>query len=182
MAQYPPLTITPKSSIMTRLILLLALLLPQTTALADDASHRAAAEKLMHVMIAKTMLDSMYAQVDRIFLSMAKQAGITAEHQPLLKTYLEKLNSMLKAEMGWEKIQKPMVDIYIKHYTEQEINGLRKFYESPLGRKLLAKMPQVLQESMRVSQNMMGGFIPKIKAMIKQMDADIKAVNKPANK
>src|SRR5208283_4386107 len=38
--------------------------------------------------------------------------------------------------------------IYATHFTEQELKDLLTFYQSPLGQKVLAQEPKVLDESM----------------------------------
>jgi uncharacterized protein len=40
-----------------------------------------------------------------------------------------------------------MVPVYAKHFTMEEIQGLVKFYESPLGQRAVKLIPQVVQES-----------------------------------
>lgn len=39
-----------------------------------------------------------------------------------------------------------------KHFTHDEIRGLIKFYQSPLGKKMIAVQPKVMQESMVAGQ------------------------------
>ncbi|MFV8376792.1 DUF2059 domain-containing protein [Flavobacterium sp. LB1P62] len=45
-----------------------------------------------------------------------------------------------------------IIPIYDKYYTESEIKQLTEFYQSSLGKKLIAIMPLVLQESMQAGQ------------------------------
>lgn len=45
-----------------------------------------------------------------------------------------------------------MIPIYDKYYTHDDIRDLIKFYESPVGRKMIETMPLVLQESMQAGQ------------------------------
>lgn len=45
-----------------------------------------------------------------------------------------------------------VVPLYHRHYTHAEIRQLLQFYASPLGKKMIAVMPQLLQESMAVGQ------------------------------
>lgn len=45
-----------------------------------------------------------------------------------------------------------IIPIYSKHYTQEELNGLVAFYESPLGQKVTAELPQIAQESMAAGQ------------------------------
>ena len=45
-----------------------------------------------------------------------------------------------------------LVPIYDKHLTHDDIKGLVAFYETPAGRKLLAVMPQMHQESRQAGE------------------------------
>ena len=45
-----------------------------------------------------------------------------------------------------------MVPIYDKYYTEEEINQIIAFYNSPVGKKMISTMPLVMQESMAAGQ------------------------------
>lgn len=40
-----------------------------------------------------------------------------------------------------------LVPIYAKHYTDEEIAALLKFYKSPIGQKVIEKMPLITQDS-----------------------------------
>lgn len=50
-----------------------------------------------------------------------------------------------------ELVQK-LVPIYSKHFTEHEIVDLLNFYSTSTGKKMIEKMPTVLQESMEVGR------------------------------
>ncbi|OWK97845.1 hypothetical protein AP75_08945 [Kaistella haifensis DSM 19056] len=50
-----------------------------------------------------------------------------------------------------ELVQK-LVPVYSKHFTEQEIVDLLNFYNTSTGKKMIEKMPTVLQESMEVGR------------------------------
>lgn len=47
-----------------------------------------------------------------------------------------------------------MVPVYAKHFTMEEIQGLVKFYESPLGQRVVKVLPQVTQESQATGAQM----------------------------
>jgi hypothetical protein len=42
-----------------------------------------------------------------------------------------------------------LVEIYDRHFTQQEIKDITKFYESAAGKKILAATPAIQQESMQ---------------------------------
>ncbi len=45
-----------------------------------------------------------------------------------------------------------VVPIYDKHFTHEDIKGLLAFYESPVGQKLIEKLPVITQESMAAGE------------------------------
>jgi hypothetical protein len=49
-------------------------------------------------------------------------------------------------EKGMQDLSEKMVPIYQSHFSSEEIDGLLKFYRSPLGRKLLIEEPSLMTE------------------------------------
>jgi uncharacterized protein len=45
-----------------------------------------------------------------------------------------------------------MVPVYQKHFTAEDIDGLLKFYKSPLGQKVITQMPQTMAEGMQIGK------------------------------
>lgn len=45
-----------------------------------------------------------------------------------------------------------IIPIYEKYYTEEDVQGLIKFYNTPVGKKVIATLPQVTAESMEAGQ------------------------------
>ena len=90
-------------------------------------------------------------------------------------TGMEKLTSQIMGQMiaslkkqmpdapadFWNRFQQKMdpreliekiIPVYNKYYTLQDLKAINAFYESPAGQKVLATMPQVMQESMQIGQ------------------------------
>jgi hypothetical protein len=57
-----------------------------------------------------------------------------------------------KNEVKAEDLEKMIIPIYDKYYTESDIDQLIVFYNSPVGKKMISTMPQVMQESMIAGQ------------------------------
>jgi uncharacterized protein len=83
-------------------------------------------------------------------------AGITREvqnavgrglQQDQVPKFMETFGTRFKAAAPASKVTDAIVPIYAKHFTMEDIQGLIKFYESPLGVKLVKEMPEVVQES-----------------------------------
>lgn len=54
----------------------------------------------------------------------------------------------LRAEIDTATLVHKTVPIYDKHFTHEEIRELIAFYQTPLGVKLIEKLPAIAQESM----------------------------------
>ena len=53
---------------------------------------------------------------------------------------------------GTQQLLSRMVPIYQSHFTADDVAGLLKFYQSPLGQKVIAQMPLAMAEGMKASQ------------------------------
>jgi hypothetical protein len=60
--------------------------------------------------------------------------------------------SMFKSKLDLDSFSDLLIPIYDRNFSQDDIRGLIQFYESPLGRKMLAVTPQVTQESFAVGQ------------------------------
>jgi hypothetical protein len=57
-----------------------------------------------------------------------------------------------KKEANADELTNLVVPIYANHFTDDEIKELIKFYESPIGQKLVREQPPMMRESMQVGQ------------------------------
>jgi len=64
-----------------------------------------------------------------------------------------------------EELGDEMVPLYARFYTVPEVEQLTAFYKTPLGRKMLASMPQLSAESMAISQRVLN---PRVNAVLDQ--------------
>jgi hypothetical protein len=55
-------------------------------------------------------------------------------------------------DKGARELTGRMVPIYQRHFSAADIEGLLKFYRSPLGRKVVTEMPAAMAEGMQLGQ------------------------------
>ncbi|MGN2252282.1 DUF2059 domain-containing protein [Frateuria sp. GZRe12] len=53
---------------------------------------------------------------------------------------------------GARELTERMVPIYQRHFSAADIQGLLKFYRSPLGKKVITEMPATMAEGMQLGQ------------------------------
>ncbi len=172
---------------MRKLAFILFILIAPTIANAEKSVQRETVERLLEVMHAEQIITTMYSQIDQMFAGIAKNLGVKESEQEIFNKFMSKVVAAMKKEMTWQKMKDPMIDIYIKHYTETEINDLLAFYSSKSGKSILKKMPAVMQDSMLISQSMLREFIPKIRTISEELNKELqmtrnaKTLEKPAD-
>jgi hypothetical protein len=55
-------------------------------------------------------------------------------------------------EIDANELVELIVPIYDRHFSHDEVKAIIAFYESPAGRKLVSKLPEITQDSMGVGQ------------------------------
>lgn len=73
-----------------------------------------------------------------------------------------------KKEVDVNSLIDLMVPIYDKYYSENEIEELTVFYNSPIGKKTIDTLPKLTQESMLVGQQWGMQMGQKIQAKLKE--------------
>ena len=119
---------------------------------ADDSSRRQDVEQLLVDMKADSLMDAAYTQAEQMMLQMRDQFQIQDSESEMFTSFVNQNTQIMREEMGWDKLKQPMVDIYVKHYTDKEITDMLAFYQSESGRSMVDKMPLVMQESIMLTQ------------------------------
>ena len=156
------------------LALVCCLLVPQLSQ-ADPASHREAASELMVVMEVERSVDQMYDQIQQLMISSTREMAADDRNEDLLEDYMVSVVELMRDEMSWASMESDLIDIYVDVYTEEELRGLADFYRSPLGQAFSEKMPQAMEASMAVSQEMVRNMMPKLKKLEDELREAVKA-------
>ncbi|KQQ56891.1 hypothetical protein ASF84_06890 [Pseudomonas sp. Leaf127] len=140
---------------------------------ADTASHNASAETLLNLTNADKLATPMYAQAQQLFAQRFAEAKAPASKKALLETYQAKANTALDQAIGWNKLKPDMVRIYTNNFTEAELKELVSFYQSPLGKKVLSKMPELAQQSVMLVQTKSQSAVPVVNKLLTDMSAEL---------
>ncbi|MCI0910715.1 MULTISPECIES: DUF2059 domain-containing protein [Pseudomonas] len=141
--------------------------------LAATASHNAAAEKFLTLANADKLGTPVYMQVQQMFAQRFAQTKAPASKQSVLESYQAKANAALDSAIGWNKLKPKMVDLYTQTFTEQELKDLVKFYQSPLGKKVLTQMPKVTQQSAQLTQQSLEPAVPVVNKLLEDMTKEL---------
>jgi len=144
-----------KSFVFTFLLGAIALFQP-AIARADEASHRKAAETLFALMEMETLLSQ---SVDQMLAMQVQQNPALAQFQPQMKAFLNKY-------MSWASMKEDMTKIYTAEFSESELKELGKFYETPLGKKAVQKMPALMAKGAEIGQKRVQEHLPELQAAL----------------
>lgn len=145
----------PRMKFFFTLLLALALLQP-ISARADEASHRKAAEALLGMMGMETLLGQ---SVDQMLAIQVQQNPALAPFQGQMKTFLGKY-------MSWASLKDDMTTVYMGEFSEAELNDLIKFYQTPLGKKTVQRMPALMAKGAEMGQKRVQEHLPELQAAI----------------
>jgi len=155
-------------------VFLMVLTLYCSFANADEVSHRAAAEELLLMTNVDKMMKPMFEQMETMMNQQFVQMGAPEELRPVRNKYTGRLFKILEEELSWAKMKHDYIDMYVKTYTEEEIRAISEFYKSPIGKKFIEKTPQLLQQSMAISQKNMPKIMKSITKISEEMANEIK--------
>lgn len=145
-----------------------------TPALADEASHRASAERFLKLANAQGMTAPVYAQVNNLINAQFSQLGGSLQYESVLRSYQQQAREVLDRELAWESMRDELIDLYLPVFSEDEFEELAQFYQSPTGRKLMQHLPQLTRDSMAISRTRVEERLePEIQLLLERMANEI---------
>lgn len=90
--------------------------------------------------------------INLIELSSGPQFDVVI--QPLVNMVPEKnreaFKKDIKASMG--ELYDKLAVVYMESYTEEDVDAILAFYNSPVGKKMISETPEITQKSMQIGQ------------------------------
>jgi len=113
----------------------------------DDA-RLTAAKGMMKAMGSDRMLDAAMTNMSQIFIRMltARNPGKEKKIAEIMQRVMAKMSHRNREPLD------EVAAIYAKYFTIAEMKEITAFYQTPTGKKLVAKIPVIMQDSMLVSQ------------------------------
>ncbi len=157
---------------------------PSNTATAPiDPAIEAAVRELLTSIKYRDLMQASLAQMLNAMPAMLKQAASSAVTADGTLSALQKkralekidkelpravqaLKSMFDDPNLLDELTAEIVPLYARHFTAQEIHQMSDFYKTPVGVKMLATMPAILNDSMQISQRVM---MPRVGRMIEKL-------------
>lgn len=90
--------------------------------------------------------------IELIKVSAGQQFEIMTE--PLVNMVAEDNREAFKKDLkqSMEGLYTKMADIYMETFTEEEVDKILEFYDSPVGEKMLKETPALMRKGMEIGQ------------------------------
>lgn len=76
------------------------------------------------------------------------------------------MRAFLTKYMGFEVIRPALAEAYAQKFTEAELRELTKFYQSPVGKKMAALLPEMMQTGGEIGQRLVKEHLPELQEAI----------------
>jgi hypothetical protein len=157
---------------MKKLIISL-LLLSSCYSLADDKTE-AKARELMATMKITENIEKSFAQISKFSEGIIDSQDLDEEAKEKAKKVAKaSTEASLKelATLDWEGI---FAEVYSKVFTEEELQGLIDFYNSPIGKKFINKQTDLQVATMNRLQVELAKVMPKIQEDVQKAIQKVK--------
>jgi uncharacterized protein len=148
-----------------------------------DPAATAAVKELIEVMKMREMMQMSFKQMQQSMpqfmmqgasaainanpkLNAAQKKAAIAQAEKELPQAAQAVADTMNDPKMLDELMAEMTPLYTKYYNAEELRAMTAFYRSPVGAKMLTTMPQVMGESMQISQRVV---MPRMMAMIEKL-------------
>ena len=150
----------------------LCLLLLPIAALAAPPSAESI-DRLLKLTEAEKNLEAAQEYSEKMMQEMVREQNarrmLSPDVQNKMRETMQKSAQAMREEMGWAQMKPLMARIYAESFTQEELDGLIAFYDSPAGRAFVKKMPMVMEKSMMLMQERIGPMMQRMEARMREV-------------
>jgi hypothetical protein len=143
-------------------------------------------ERMIELTQGLRSYDALAAQVrqfeSRILAQAAAQHHLTPAQRAKLVALTDKLFADNQKSYSWEKVKSTYIRVYSANFSQQDVDAINAFYESPTGRTFIAKLTASWQRSYSMFQSQIYPILQKTALQIQALAAQLAPPPPPASK
>jgi hypothetical protein len=168
-------------------LLLLGILVGGSALAANDApASDASIREMLDLTNARQLLDNMKGQMNGLMANAMRDAvknqTVTPERQAILDRMAAKMSTVVTDTMNWDDLMPIYLRTYRASFTQDEIDGVIKFYKSPAGRAYTKKLPVAMQNIMVEMQGLIKPMQEKMAAIQRESIQELKDLQERESK
>jgi len=137
--------------------------------------------KLFELTSVRGMIPKLQEQMDGMMngmmQSLLSNKAVTPEQQKALDAFRAKVMKIQAEEVNWETLQPKLSEIYQNALTQEDVDGIIAFYQTPAGQSYVKKMPQIMQQTMLMMQSSMLPLMKKIELAGVELKQDLQRID-----
>lgn len=146
---------------------------------ADEASKTTKIEQIFQASKMENLIGQYYKVIgsqvkSQAFRQLFGMKELTAQQQ-LVNEFQDKAMKLVTDTFSWSALEPVYVKLYNDSFSEEEIDGILAFYNSPAGQAMVAKTPQIMTAGSQVAQQKMVEMQPKMQALMQEFKEKVKA-------
>ena len=137
-----------------------------TTAFAETPT-KSSIQQLMQLLDAKAQYEQELKYSEQSYQEMMQQVidsqidHLDEKKQKKLHNFSTEMLDILMQESQWAQIEPETIKIWQDIYSQEEINSMIQYYQTPIGQSILKKMPLASEKSQAVVQGKIDKFMPQ---------------------
>ena len=161
-----------ESSEMKSILLAISVLLASYTlpVWAEDApASEASVREMLRITQAEQDYQDSMVQVQTHVLRLLEERMTTMPakiNTERLRAFQANLAATLLEESSWDKMEQDYIHLYQHTFSQTEVDGMLTFYQSDIGRALVAKTPQLTRKSMEMATERLKQALPRVEVLI----------------
>jgi hypothetical protein len=140
-------------------------------AMADSTEERA--RELIALLEISKQFDQMQDQMQATFSGLFEPEGLSEGERAIRERFDERMLVVTQEELGSEKIEAQMVELYSVYFSEQELIDIIDFHRTPTGQRMIETTPMIMEESMMFFQEGVMRLTPRIQELTNEMQAEL---------
>jgi hypothetical protein len=141
---------------------------------ASDASIREMLELTNARQIIEGVKGQMTAMMNTATQNATRGQTLTPERQAVIDRMSAKMSAVASDMLTWDALLPIYLRTYRDSFTQDEIDGVIKFYKSAAGQAYVKKLPLVMQNVMREMQGVMKPAQEKMMAIQRETAQELK--------
>lgn len=141
--------------------------------LAAWANQDAQTEEFLKLVRADKLTAPVYAQVQQMLTQVFVQSKAPESKKAVLERYQAKANAELDRVVGWSVLKPDLIKLYNSQFSEAELKALLDFYKSPVGKKVLEKMPELSRDSAQLTQDRLQQSVAVVNKLTEDMRKEL---------
>jgi hypothetical protein len=152
-------------------VLVASLALP-LSARADDASKRTKAEQLVAMEHLETNIkrasENLATHMDEIADHMAG-ADPTEDQKAKIEDFKKQIAKSIDTNFAWTAIKPKVIDLFASNFTEEQLDAIIGFYETPAGAALLEKLPEINAQFSQIGTSALTNMSAEMQKSLKDL-------------